>query len=1179
MISADLVASYLTANPRIRVPWAQFGYVPQALIEAAREVDFIVQIIDHELLGHFREAFKATKLHDFLWFARTLVNAGIYEVDNVVAFLGGVLNLFLGISRAQCPWTRPDGPCTCGRERACTCRKERAQVSWKDMVDYFLTAQADNDAYRPPFGQKLIAKQMFELRPEIKRANVTDHFKHHGSMAGTDYWSSLETLVSAEEDTICLWSLSPKLSQLSIKVRIPKMQVEVSPEGNLSCDVDIARVVAVAFDDKRLVTALMTNRLLVTWSMSHRDTKIFAQKWEFQMENPQDNLWYGHHRGNWITTDTAGRLSFWDLQTPIIGPKGQILPNNVLLGHSAKIMAYMEVGENFFITASLDRTIIMWDVRHMSVDTKRDDHQGAVLTMCYLPNFTILVSAGCEKRIYVWGLDSTAFRGLRTKLEGHEHNLVSVCAAAEVFFSLDEGMIIKIWAAASLMLLQTLGGYPLSVHKLLVVPHLGRLVMVGKRFIFYEGNEALMALMGHKQKKEEGDAPAKIEGAKTENAICSGLNDCALVLYNVRSRSVALYPAAGGAPKIHDFQLDRDDAITCATVGGRNKSILVFGTSNGTIQFIKFLSGYSLKTFLGINASPAAAKIEPPEHRGAVKVSTRGLSAGITCITCEETCAFVGTTEGSLLMFRLGEDIELKMVISAGDHVDHADPSVNPITVIEVDGRTNVAIVGTSEGQINVYAMDSLKFLCSINLKAEMRKRESDVTGSLHTIRVVGDRHILCLVDSQWALLVFTVTATNRMSMYLESVERKLGSVDPATAIAVFHCLTIPFITGTVAESELPPVPEGDELLVWSEKDTLNLPSGRTVEGAPEPLPKVDVLAHGLVFCGLQNGDIIVVHILKGGYPVRQHSWNAHENKVDSLSCLNSPPSLVSMDAAYTKVWSTIGELWASVSRTGTEVWPPPQVSGRQLLLLKEAMDAATSLNLDCKRVESRGRGSNSSRITTHRAMGASPSKDELRNERRLNTFVTQTDVTLNENSDEKEEKDDFLPSIQKSVRMPTHRTKEKRIVSAGKMSTLCRHHAFSLFQAGSCAGVIRQDPVEKLARLHPIDRRAFPPINQRLLYGGERKVSGFRKYPSEPTLVERAVRTTDTMRQFVEASYHVDLRTINMKTIHRPAFVSGLDVGRVSPFDNENSASLSAAQSITRRKSQSKATSVLNSI
>eukprot|EP00397_Hematodinium_sp_SG-2012_P022044 GEMP01022816.1.p1 GENE.GEMP01022816.1~~GEMP01022816.1.p1 ORF type:complete len:517 (+),score=107.52 GEMP01022816.1:3-1553(+) len=197
MISADLVASYLTANPRIRVPWAQFGYVPQALIEAAREVDFIVQIIDHELLGHFREAFKATKLHDFLWFARTLVNAGIYEVDNVVAFLGGVLNLFLGISRAQCPWTRPDGPCTCGRERACTCRKERAQVSWKDMVDYFLTAQADNDAYRPPFGQKLIAKQMFELRPEIKRANVTDHFKHHkkGRMYATR-WRRLFTSVS-----------------------------------------------------------------------------------------------------------------------------------------------------------------------------------------------------------------------------------------------------------------------------------------------------------------------------------------------------------------------------------------------------------------------------------------------------------------------------------------------------------------------------------------------------------------------------------------------------------------------------------------------------------------------------------------------------------------------------------------------------------------------------------------------------------------------------------------------------------------------------------------------------------------------------------------------------------------------------------------------------------------------
>lgn len=409
--------SHLTQYPGLgSVPWAQFAFEPNKRSPMGRELDFIIQMIDSQLLGRFEKVFDATDNHDFLWFVKTVINTGIYEAENITAFLAGCLNLFFDITRTQ---------------------SLSATLRWKDIVDYFITSQVEDVEYTPDFCAKLFSKKHLE-KPELQRASYSDPYKHHlklGDKINAHYWPTLDQVVSCEEGSVCLWTLLPKLTQHQMKVRIPEMQVTVTEGGELCCDVDTADVTSVAYDGVRNIAALLTNKLFVIWGANPREPQRFIQKTEYQMECVYEDLWYQTQLGWWVTGDKDGLLTFFDLQNPKFDAKGRLVPNKVAPGHTNKVTVLLELGQNFFITASLDRTILMWDQRQLTVDTRKDDHKSAVLSVIFLPLYSLLISAGCEKLIYCWTIEGcAAFRGLRKRLAAHEHNLVHLASAAHAFF-------------------------------------------------------------------------------------------------------------------------------------------------------------------------------------------------------------------------------------------------------------------------------------------------------------------------------------------------------------------------------------------------------------------------------------------------------------------------------------------------------------------------------------------------------------------------------------------------------------------------------------------------------------------------------------------------------------------------------------------------------------------------
>merc|ERR1719284_1654547 len=107
----------------------------------------------------------------------------------------------------------------------------------------------------------------------------------------------------------------------------------------------------------------------------------------------------------------------------------------VLTAHKRKVTSLLEISKARFATCSLDRTVILWDNRAYSLDRSNitpevriEEHAGSVLSLAHLPLFHTLISVGCEKKAYVWSVDVTGYRGLKSKLTAHQANLVQVSA-------------------------------------------------------------------------------------------------------------------------------------------------------------------------------------------------------------------------------------------------------------------------------------------------------------------------------------------------------------------------------------------------------------------------------------------------------------------------------------------------------------------------------------------------------------------------------------------------------------------------------------------------------------------------------------------------------------------------------------------------------------------------------
>eukprot|EP01064_Diplonema_japonicum_P033962 TRINITY_DN6859_c0_g1_i1.p1 TRINITY_DN6859_c0_g1~~TRINITY_DN6859_c0_g1_i1.p1 ORF type:complete len:1546 (+),score=230.97 TRINITY_DN6859_c0_g1_i1:833-5470(+) len=147
------------------------------------------------------------------------------------------------------------------------------------------------------------------------------------------------------------------------------------------------------------------------------------------------------------------------------------------------------------ISASLDKTIRVWDMFTGELRYKKVGHTKGVLSLCYMEEYKLLISSGYGKEVCVWNPFTP--NGALATLAGHEKQVLGVsyfpntptCVSMDV-----QGRLI-VWDIRSYTQVQNLGG---SLNKYIPVPiacycldaEEGLLISMGKVMSWYKVRES-----------------------------------------------------------------------------------------------------------------------------------------------------------------------------------------------------------------------------------------------------------------------------------------------------------------------------------------------------------------------------------------------------------------------------------------------------------------------------------------------------------------------------------------------------------------------------------------------------------------------------------------------------------------------------------------------------------------
>mmetsp|Transcript_22098 Transcript_22098/g.39639 ORF Transcript_22098/g.39639 Transcript_22098/m.39639 type:complete len:1788 (+) Transcript_22098:67-5430(+) len=622
-------------------------YRPKSYLRrrAPDEIEMVLTQLDHGALEMVKHSFMQNL--DLPRFAEAIVRTGTYDAERVLAFVAGIIDLHLEVLRSQ-------------RERAAG--SDDPAVNWAQFMNHFIEspeiAMFEGNEVGAQMGPKNVAGS--DKLPQVQRSTFVDAAKHMGSFIHKIYWMpSLEMLTTVEgTESVYFWS--PTVAWDVTRQVTPVLPPDFSDEFGRP----LWTVLAVAWDnDAQDLVALLSNRLFVVWRLRNREKGQFQQKRELrfnasraQGRNMGENhqFWKVHlttidpktgedlaekeKRGNkepknesqarrerrearlaqeaaqqldvwwnasmkcWVTGDVSGKLFLWDLREQ--GLVTVIKPTKVLMAHSKVVTSHLELSKFKFTTCSLDRSIMLWDIRNLSApEVKIEDVTGSVLSQAYLPLFSSLVTVGCEKRVYVWSIDSTAYRGVRAKLSAHQANLLEVSAGQRVFFTLDEACTAILWDGATLASLQTVNVFSLAPRHAVVLPSFGRICLAGRRLNFFDGNEQGSIALGAAPTKEQLAKAKRLEkeGASLKDRAVPrwcGLAPSRGSMISATEAEVRLHSRISPGQSRAIFNAPEGDSISCFSACDA-LSFAVLGTAKGAIYFLKYRSGFALKVYPG----------------------------------------------------------------------------------------------------------------------------------------------------------------------------------------------------------------------------------------------------------------------------------------------------------------------------------------------------------------------------------------------------------------------------------------------------------------------------------------------------------------------------------------------------------------------------------------------------
>ncbi|CAJ1371298.1 unnamed protein product [Effrenium voratum] len=237
-------------------------YRPRSFLRrrAPDEIETALTQLDQGALNMVKRSFRSNL--DLAEFAEAIVSTGTYDADRILAFVSGVVDLYLEVFRSQ-------------SERAA-----EPAVKWAQVASLGPKSSSSNLA-------------------QVRRSNLVDCAKHMGSMIRKINWMpSLEMLTTVEgTESVYFWS--PTMAWES------RMVTPQLPADFFEHQKPLWTVHAVAWDnDAQDLVALLSNRFLIFWRLRNREKGQFQQKKEFRFHATRE-----------------GRASQWQVLLRTLDPK------------------------------------------------------------------------------------------------------------------------------------------------------------------------------------------------------------------------------------------------------------------------------------------------------------------------------------------------------------------------------------------------------------------------------------------------------------------------------------------------------------------------------------------------------------------------------------------------------------------------------------------------------------------------------------------------------------------------------------------------------------------------------------------------------------------------------------------------------------------------------------------
>ena len=298
----------------------------------------------------------------------------------------------------------------------------------------------------------------------------------------------------------------------------------------------------------------------------------------------------------WLTTDHTNVLNIWDIEKECLSY--QISHERIKLA----IIDLIEISTmNLVAAASLDRLIMIWDLKKRSLILLVDLTEGGIHSLAFFNTYQILVTAGYENNISIFQINPTFLDyDLKGKLIGHNSMVTAICCIEKtpLILSADDNGVIKIWDVRTFKCVQTVDvGSKTVITKLLDVSIFSKICFIGSRVNFLKFDEKLE---NTKKTGKHEIYPIKVEFnyLTDELIICS------------RQDLRFLDVETGRIKKIYSGLLRKaDDEITIFKSVDQNKRFVI-GDHRGGLSIFDYHTGEKYGNMINHNNEITALKID-----------------------------------------------------------------------------------------------------------------------------------------------------------------------------------------------------------------------------------------------------------------------------------------------------------------------------------------------------------------------------------------------------------------------------------------------------------------------------------------------------------------------------------------------------------------------------------------